>query len=117
MAALATVSEYIAQARVLVQDTRTPYRYSDADFCFALSAAMLEARKLRPDLFLATLPADPPSYTTADTSVAVAMDPMYRMPVLYYTAGYVGIRDAEPSQEARSAAFIALFSQKLLGAI
>jgi hypothetical protein len=112
MPALSTVADYLAQARVLVQDTVVPYRYPDADFIFALNAAVLEARRLRPDIFLTLLDSTVPAYTVPGD--AVSIDVQYQLPFLFYMAGYVGIRDAEATQEARAVEFMSLFKAKLV---
>ena len=49
--ALDTVQDYVSAARVLLQDTVAPYRYSDADMIAELNLAILEAKRVRPDLF------------------------------------------------------------------
>jgi hypothetical protein len=109
--ALETVTNYVALARTLLQDTvNSPYRYSDSDLLVALSVAMQEAKKLRPDLFLNTTLQ---TFTANDTTVVV-MDEMYRMPLVYYMCGMAQLRDDENVQDQRAAAFFGLFSAKLL---
>lgn len=113
MAALDTVAKYVTSARVLLQDTVAgSERYSDAELVLALSFAILEARKLRPDLFL-----DEdfvlPSYTANDTTV-VPIDEQYRVPFLYYMAGHAQLRDDEPTQDARAGALLQKFQMQLL---
>lgn len=109
--ALDVVSDYVSLARVLLQDTvNSPYRYADSEIVVALSVALQEARRLRPDLFLnQTLQS-----FTANDSTAVNMDPMYRMPLVYYMCGHVQLRDDEETQDQRAAAFLSLFNSKLL---
>lgn len=110
--ALDTVAEYITTARVLLQDTVTTYRYSDAELCVALSMAMLEARKLRADLFIdrsSTIP----EYTTND-STEVVLDNQYRPAVLYYMVGHAQLRDAEDTQDQRAVSFLEKFRVQML---
>jgi hypothetical protein len=111
--ALDTVGDFVTQARVLLQDSVVPYRYPDSDFIFALNMAVLEARRYRADLYYAnnTLGALP-SYTA--TGNGVAIDPQYRPALLYYVAGYVGMRDAETEQDQRASAFMGAFKERLL---
>lgn len=45
------LSEVIAEARVLIQDTVSPYRYSDADMLGFANKAIRRISQLRPDLF------------------------------------------------------------------
>lgn len=109
--ALITVQDYITEARRLLQDTVAPYRYAESSFIEALSTAMLEARKMRPDLFLgrATLV---PEYSS--TSQSVVFEPMYRPALTYYVAGRVLLADREDADEARAGAFITKFTTQLL---
>lgn len=108
--ALETVDKYVSLARTLLQDTVSPYRYPDSDLTVALSLSLLEAKKLRPDLFInKTIP----TFTVNDTTV-VDIDELYRVPLVYYMLGHVQLRDDEEVQDQRAAAFFALFNNKLL---
>lgn len=107
--ALDTVADYVTRARVLLQDAVSPYRYPDADLVAALNIGMLEARKLRPDLFINRTV---PSYATNDAT-AVVMDEQYRMSLLYYICGHAQMRDEEATQDARASAFLAKFASQL----
>jgi hypothetical protein len=78
----------------------------------ALSLAMLEARKLRPDLFIGRSSAVP-GYTVNDTT-AVVMDQQYRVAVLYYVVGHAQLRDEEDTQDARAAGFLGKFTSQML---
>lgn len=111
MAVLATVSDYVSLARTLLQDTvDSPYRYSDTDLVLALSLALPEAKKLRPDLFINVAL----QHFTAKDSTAVTMDEMYRVPLVYYMCGHVQLRDDEEVQDQRAAAFIGMFRAQLV---
>ena len=110
MAALDTVQDYVNGARILLQDQVAPYRYPDDDLVAALSYAMLEARKLRPDLFLNS---SPQNFTTNDTT-AVGIDQQYRVAVLYYIVGHAQLRDDENTQDQRAAAFMSKFTSGLV---
>lgn len=112
--ALDTVSDYVTQSRILLQDQVAPYRYPDADLVAALSMGMMEARKLRPDLFLAAS-FTPPSFTAND-STAVSMDVQYRVPFVYYICGLAQLRDEENTQDARATVFLNSFIAKLTSA-
>jgi hypothetical protein len=108
--ALETVAKYVTAARVLLQDTKnTPYRYPDADLLAALSDAIPEAKKLRPDLFITTPLQD---FAANDTTV-VTFDPMYRIALVYYMVGKMQLRDDEEVQDQRAAAFLSMFQAKL----
>jgi len=114
--ALDTVTDYVAQARALLQDTISPVRYPDSDLVDALNLALLEARKLRPDLFLGaspgTLSVTSIGGTNADPMSAI--DEQYRVPLLYYIVGHALRRDEEDGSEARASQFMMQFVGKML---
>jgi hypothetical protein len=122
MAGLATVGDYIAEARVLLQDTRVPYRYSDTEMVRGLNIALMEARRLRGDLFLplfevpALSETGNPDGTIDDPAkaVMVTMDPMYRSSLVYYVTGRMQLRDEENTTDTRAAALLAKFTSQLL---
>ncbi len=107
--ALEVVSDYVSAASIYLQDEVQPYRYSDASIVLALSMAVMESRRLRPDLWINLAL---PSYTVSDTT-AVPIDPMYRQAIFYYILGQVQLRDDEESSDSRAAAFIGMFNAKL----
>ena len=111
--ALDTVSDYVGRARVLLQDTVSPYRYSDADLVENLNMAMLEARRLRPDLFIGRSD-DLPDFGATSDSTAVDIDAMYRMALLYYICGQAQLRDEEDTQDARATIFLNKFVAQML---
>lgn len=112
MAALDTVAKYIERARVLLQDTNSgSYRYSDAELREALNLAILEARSIRPDIFLA-LEFVLPNYTSSGDSTA-ALPEQVRVPFLYYIVGHAQLRDEEENQDQRAASLLNKFAQQL----
>lgn len=109
--ALDTVAEYVAYARVLLQDTvDAPYRYPDADLLLGLNLAIPEMKKLRPDLLVGKAL---PTFAGVDNTV-VDVDAMYRVPVVFYMCGHAQLRDDEETQDQRAAAFLNMFTTKLL---
>lgn len=117
--AIETVAKLIAQARVLLQDTlASGYRYSDDELLQNLNIGLLEARRLRPDLFLTSLSAVDvtPEYVAVNTT-ALAIDQQYRLPLLYYVVGMVQLRDEEDTQDARASALMVKFSDQLTGIV
>lgn len=111
MAALATVADYISEARVLLQDTVAPYRYPDADLVAGLNLAVLEARRLRSDLFLGVTTL--PTYSAASTGTTVAIDEQYRVAFVYYVCGHAQLRDDEGNQDVRAGTFLKMFATQL----
>lgn len=113
---LDTVQDYIDRARVLLQDGNSPYRHSDDEFTQALNAAVLESRRIRPDMWVETADTALP-YFTAVGNDTTAIDPQYRMAFLYYIIGHIQAKDEEDTQDARAASFLERFvSQLTVGA-
>ena len=110
--ALDTVQDYVNAARGYLQDKVAPYRYADSVYLEALSFALLEAKRVRADLFIGV--ATVPSYTANDTT-AVSFEQVFRTALPYYMAGHVQMQDEEDTEDSRAAAFIARFNTVLLG--
>jgi hypothetical protein len=117
MPALETVGQYLEESRRLLQDENSPYRYPNDDLIDALNIALLEARRLRADLFLPsfTMPwFDPAKQTTSDLVAPVPIDPMYRQSLVYYIVGRAQLRDDESTVDARAASLMTKFTAQLL---
>jgi hypothetical protein len=121
MPALDSVSQYLAEARRLLQDEIVPYRYPDDELVDALNIGLLEARKLRADLFLPLFdikwfdpgpPAGP--VPPATLTSLVTLDPMYRPTLVYYIVGRAQLRDDEPTTDARAGALLQKFVSQML---
>ena len=115
---LGTVGQYLEESRRLLQDEFTPYRYPDDDLVDALNIALLEARRLRADLFLPTF--DMPYFDPAAGAIAttktkpVPFEPMYRQSLVYYMVGRAQLRDDESTTDARAASLMTKFTAQLL---
>lgn len=115
MAALDTVGQYLEESRRLLQDEVVPYRYPDDDLVDALNIGILEARRLRADLFLPLFEipwADPSG--TINMAAPVTLDPQYRPSLVYYIVGRAQLRDDEPTVDQRASALMSKFTQQLL---
>jgi hypothetical protein len=112
--ALSTVQDYVDRARVLLQDQVAPYRYQDAELVAALGLAILEIRRLRPDILKAFFRTSLPDFSTSSMTAAVPIDPMYRMAVLYYVCGHAQLRDDENTQDSRASVFLNKFTSQML---
>jgi len=115
MTALETVGQYLKEARVLLQDVTPPYRYEDVELVDCLNIGLLEARRLRADLFL---PLNKGIFIdtngTLDRAAKVPIDEMYRPALVYYIVGRAQLRDDEATTDQRSAAFMTKFTSQLL---
>lgn len=109
--ALDTMGDYIAEARRLMQDEVQPYRYPDADIIEAMNLAIMEARRLRPDLFLGRFNTLPSVSAAGD---AIDIEPMYRPAFTYYIVGRTQLRDAESTQDQRAAGLMNKFVSQML---
>lgn len=99
-----------------MQDTVEPYRYATQDLVDGLNNAILEARRLRPDLMRPYFrdPESLPEYSAALPDTKVTIDPMYRVSFVYYIVGYIQLRDEEDVTDQRASAFLSKFTQQIL---
>ena len=100
---LATVSDYITQARRLLNDTGvTSQRYTDQQIVDALNLGILEMSRVRPDLFFKNRRTGGSftDYTTAGAT-SVVVDLQYRHPLLMFIVGFIGLGDDAETQDAR----------------
>lgn len=116
MSALETVSDYIDDVRVLLQDTISPYRYDDASLLTALNLTLLETRRLRPDLFVfrSHQAVKVPSFTSNDDT-EVEIEPQFRLALVYGVMAHALARDQEDVQDARASTFMDTFQYMLTG--
>jgi len=118
MPALETVGQYLEESRRLLQDEFTPYRYPDDDLIDAMNIGLMEARRLRPDLFLPLfeIPWFDPTKSSPDSDLnkPVTLDPMYRSSLVYYIVGRMQLRDDEPTVDQRAAGLLQKFVGQML---
>jgi hypothetical protein len=113
---LNTVADYIADARTLLQDKISPYRYDDPSLLVALNTTMLEARRLRADLFVYNLgvKGQTQAFTAVDDT-HVAIEPQFRLAILHGLCAHALERDQEDVQDMRSTAMMSMFTAGLIG--
>lgn len=112
--ALSTVQDYIDRARTYLLDTSLPYRYPDSDLVDSLNLAIMETRRLRPELLIDFFGQDLPQYTVSEMAEVVPIDQQFRPAFVYYIAGDAQLRDDGVSQENRAAAFKNKFTAQML---
>lgn len=113
--ALDTVGQIIARARTLLQDTVDPFRYLTPDLIASLNEACMEARRLRPDLYLRTQNQSMPSFTAeADAVTEDKIPSEYRPAFIYYIVGKSQLEDDEANQDQRSTIFLNKFTAQML---
>jgi hypothetical protein len=110
------VSDYISDSRTLLQDTIAPYRYDDPSLIVGLNTTLMEARRLRPDLFIYQESSRDrtPSFT-ANNSEIVKIDPEFRLAVVYGIVAHAMMRDQEDIEDSRAATFMSAFNSMLIG--
>jgi hypothetical protein len=111
---LATVVDYVQSVRRILLDRTKPYRYSDMAIVEALNMALLEARKLRADLFLGRYGMAVPVYN-APTGEYVPIEGQFRLGFVYGIAWQVLDADEEDVQDARANSFLMRFTAMLTG--
>lgn len=113
--ALQKVSDYIVQARILLQDSIAPYRYDDPSLVSALNLSLQEVRRIRPDLIIYNTPPTVPYYTSAQSGSNVPIEQPFRQAVLNGLVGYAIERDQEDIEDNRVAMFISTMRYMLTG--
>lgn len=116
--ALVTISDYINDARTLLQDTVAPYRYDDPSLLTAMNVTLLEGRRIRPDLFVYMRQANGDggvqSFASNDGS-KVQIEEQFRLAFLHGLVAHALERDQEDIQDARASTFFGIFNTILLG--
>lgn len=113
--ALETVSDYFTEARVLLQDVISPYRYDDTSLVNALNLALQETRRLRADLIIFNRGGRPQHFTSAESTQEVCIEEQFRQAVLNGMVGYALERDQEDIEDARAGMFLGTMRTMLTG--
>jgi hypothetical protein len=111
---LISVQDYITDVRTLLLDNTAPYRYLDDELVEALNIALMEVRRLRPDLLLTRYGARVPRYL-AVTGEDVPVEVQFRMAITYGIMAHALLRDDEDVQDARANTFLERFHDMLVG--
>lgn len=113
---LETVADYVSDARTLLLDKISPYRYSDASLMVSLNTTLLEARRVRPDLFVFCGPrVQHFTVDDIDAKTLVHMEEQFRLGILHGMIGHALERDQEDVQDQRATAFLTIMSNVLIG--
>jgi hypothetical protein len=116
--ALETITDYINDARVLLQDTIQPYRYDDTSLLTAMNVTLLEGRRIRADLFVYNKKIDAPSgvqFFPLNDGSRVLIEGPFRLAFLHGLIAHALERDQEDIQDDRAAKFMAIFNNILVG--
>src|SRR4249920_1791108 len=111
-----TVADYVADARTILQDLVPDFRYDDPSMLTALNAAMLEARRIKPELFVYDFEhgGQVQAFKAVDDTF-VDIEPQFRLAIVHGLIGHALERDQEDYQDQRATAFLAMFTQGLVG--
>ncbi len=111
---LCTVNDYVDDVRTLIQDKRQPYRYDDTSVVRAFNLALLEGRRIRPDLYIHRDGLKVPHFQNPSDE-EVHMEQQFRLAFVFGTAAHVLLRDEEDVQDLRANAFSNTFKYLLTG--
>ena len=111
---LVSVMDYVNDARTILLDTTNPPRYSDDDMLVALNVTLLEARRLRPDLFVYKHFNRVPSFV-AVSGQYVPIEPQFRLPIVFGIVAHAMLRDEEDVPIERANSFLQKFQSMLTG--
>lgn len=113
---MATFQSIIDEARVLlndeVMDESTVTRYTATQLLGYARQGLVEARRVRPDLFLSNLTGAFPTYTVDDT---VPMPEEYHVCLVDYMTHRAELRDDEFAVDGRASALYQKFKAGLMG--
>lgn len=112
--ALETVKDYIDDARVLLLDKTAPYRYDDPSLLVAFNVALMEAQRLRADLFMLHYNSQAPFFSQVDTTPFHFERP-FRLGIVFGLLAHAIQRDQEDVQDARAATFMQGMHDILIG--
>lgn len=124
--AFVTVGGYLKDARTLLQDRVQPYRYSTKSLVRGLNLALLEVRRMRPDL-LAYYLDNVPQYDWEDAAdqtagvdktnptwlETVPIEQQFRQAIVFGVVGHAMRRDQEDIEDERATADIMTFENML----
>lgn len=110
-----TVSDVISAAREVLQDVRAPFRYSNDTLATAVTEAVGEIRRVRPDLFLADMRAGLPMYTALTLGAVLPIPDFLFVPVVNFVAGRAELRDDQFTTDGRAVTLIQLFTAGIGG--
>ena len=113
---MATFQQIMNSARVILNDVilddNTVTRYSEPELLEFARAALVDARKLRLDLFLSNMTGAFPTYLATDT---VPIPEEYVIPLVDYVIHRAELRDDEFAVDGRAATLYQKFKNGMVG--
>ncbi|MDX1297291.1 MAG: hypothetical protein R3260_03485 [Pseudomonas sp.] len=108
-----TIGDCIGDARTILQDKSTPYRYTDDELYSAFNNGLNELKRLRPDAFVGSYGTDLTIYTSSDSATELPVAMIFFQPLVYFVTGFAELRDDEFAVEGRAAILLRSFSAQL----
>jgi len=116
--ALASITDYINDGRTLLQDTIQPFRYQDSELVVAMNVTLLEASRLRRDLFIFNKRqvggTGVQSFQQND-GTELLMEEQFRLALLFGMVAHAILRDQEDIADERAGIFMSFFNTILTG--
>lgn len=110
-----TINDAIEEARVLLQDTVSPYRYPSEQLLAYLNNGLYELKRVRPDAWLSKTGKDLPTYsnTTQDLAQPFPVSMIFFHPMVMLIAGMAELRDDEFTMDSRAGVLLQQFTANL----
>jgi hypothetical protein len=112
---LETVGDYMSAVRILLQDRVHPHRYKEEQIIRGLNMALLEARRLRADLFVTRYGNHVPRFEKGDGGQYVDIEPQFRLGLVYGITAQVLEQDQEDVNDTRATSMNGAFHAILTG--
>lgn len=112
-----TYQNAIDEAREILQDTETEYRYGDTTLLNILNRALQEIGRVRPDAFWSTFSTDDiviPEIVTATLPSTFALPSQFFLPVVSFIVAWTEVLDDEFTQDGRAGMLLTQFKQQVL---
>jgi len=106
-----SVADVIKRVRSVLKDKVEPLRYPDADIIDTINDALVEIRRVRPDLYLKK---DFKVPTVAIDSDALPVEDFVFNSITYFVIGYLMLRDDEFAVDGRAMSMINKATSQLL---
>jgi len=101
-----TVADVIKHARLILGDTKVPYRYEQEGLVLHVNSAIGEVKRVRPDHFDTAQDEELP--LVVETDLLPLQDLLF-IPVVYYVAGTAELVDDEHVNSQRAAGAVKRF--------
>ena len=108
-----TIDDAVTEARVILEDTETPYRYSDSELVRYLNNSFAEMRRVRPDLFVGLFITQLPTFTVSQFSSSYPLPDMYYPATVSYMVAMSNMRDDQDVLSGRASSFLQLFTAQM----